>query len=306
MCLPYLLEYGKIKRVMKMEILQMRYFYETAQNENIAKTAEQFTVPASSVSASIKRLEKELGVALFDRSCNKIKLNAKGYLLAENLREIFEKFENTLTKITEKVPEPKEIRILIKARRKWITDLIVEYKQSHPDVQFRIYNDIHMDNVDNFDIIVDEQSDAYGNLDRFLLSVEEICVKASKNSPLVGQKLSFRQLREQPFVMPRKAVGIRKLLESTGKKHGFVPNITIECNDSYCLARYVTADMGLTLGSRRALANDIEKDIVSLDITDFNETQLVYVYHKKINEIDTTIKDFCDFLYAKRQKFITD
>ena len=284
-----------------MEILQMRYFYETAQNENIAKTAEQFMVCASSVSASIKRLEKELGVSLFDRSCNRIKLNDKGYLFAEALREIFEKFDNTLTKVTEKVLEPKEICILIKARRKWITDLIVEYKQSHPDVQFRIYNDIHMDDVDNFDIIVDEQSDAYEGFDRFILSVEEICIKASKNSPLVGKTLSFRQLREQLFVMPRKAIGIRKLLESTGRKHGFVPKITIECNDSYCLAKYVTADMGLTLGSRRALENNIEKDIVPLDITDFNEIQLVCVYHQRINENDATIKDFCDFLYTKRQ-----
>lgn len=285
-----------------MEILQMRYFYETAQNENIAKTAEKFMVPASSVSASIKRFEKELGVTLFERSCNRIKLNDKGYLFAESLREIFEKFEDTLAKVTEKVPKPKEICILIKARRKWITDLIVEYKQFHPDVQFRIYNDIHMDDVDNFDIIIDEQSDAYGDLHRFLLAVEEICVKASKNNPLVGQTLSFSQLREQQFVMPRKAIGIRKLLESTGKKYGFVPNITIECNDSYCLARYVTADMGLTLGSRRALENDIEKDIVSLDITDFNEAQLVYVYYQKNNDIDATIKDFLDFLYTKRQK----
>ena len=285
-----------------MEILQMRYFYETAQNENIAKTAEQFMVPSSSVSASIKRLEKELGVTLFERSCNRIKLNDKGYLFAESLREIFEKFEDTLAKVTEKVPKPKEICILIKARRKWITDLIVEYKQSHPDVQFRIYNDIRMDDVDNFDIIVDEQSDVYGDLYRFLLTVEEICVKASKNSPLVGKTLSFRQLREQPFVMPRKAIGIRKLLEGTGKKYGFVPNITIECNDSYCLARYVTAGMGLTLGSCRALEDDIEKDIVSLDITDFNEIQLVYVYHRRINKNNSTIKDFLDFLYTKRQK----
>ena len=201
----------------------MRYFYETAQNENIAKTAEQFMVPSSSVSASIKRLEKELGVTLFERSCNRIKLNDKGYLFAESLREIFEKFENTLTKVTEKTPEPKEICILIKARRKMITDLIVEYKQSHPDVRFHIYNDIHMYDVDNFDIIVDEQSDAYGDLHRFLLTVEEICVKASKNSPLVGQTLSFHQLREETFVMPRKAIAIRKLLESTGKKTDSYP-----------------------------------------------------------------------------------
>lgn len=285
-----------------MEILQMRYFYETAKNENIAKTASCFMVPASSVSASIKRLESELGVTLFDRSCNKIKLNDKGYLLAESLQEIFEKFDTTLTKITGKAPESREICILIKARRKWITDLIIEYKLYHPDVQFRIYNDSHINDVDHYDIIIDEQSDVYTDLHRFLLATEEICVKASKNNPLVGQTLKFCQLREQPFVIPRKAIGIRMLLENTCKKYGFIPNITIECNDSYCLARYIAADMGLSLGSRRALENDIEKDIVSLDITDFHEAQLVYVYYKKINEPDAMIKDFCDYLYTKRQK----
>ena len=42
-----------------MEMLQLRYFYESAMAESISKTAQKFMVPASSVSASIKRLEKE-------------------------------------------------------------------------------------------------------------------------------------------------------------------------------------------------------------------------------------------------------
>ena len=40
-----------------MELLQLRYFFESAKNENFAKTAEKYMVPASSVSASVKRLE---------------------------------------------------------------------------------------------------------------------------------------------------------------------------------------------------------------------------------------------------------
>ena len=44
-----------------MELLQLRYFYESAKNENFAKTAEKYMVPASSISASVKRLEEELG-----------------------------------------------------------------------------------------------------------------------------------------------------------------------------------------------------------------------------------------------------
>lgn len=175
-----------------MEFLQLRYFYESAQNENFAKTAEKFMVPASSVSASVKRLEQELGVEL-----------------------------------------------------------------------------------------------------------EKICIKASKDSPLVGQQLSFRQLREQPFVMTRKSSGVRKLLESTAKRHGFVPNVAIECNDSYCLLRYVKTGMGLTLGSYRALSDEVEKDVVALDIIDFNEIQSVYVYHRRFEPGDCTLLEFCEFLKCK-------
>ena len=282
-----------------MEILQLRYFYETSKNESIAKTAEKFMVPASSVSASIKRLENEVGVTLFDRYSNKIKLNDKGFMFAESLGDIFDKLENTLLNFSEKTTEQKEICILIKARRKWITDLIIKYKKTHPDVQFKIYNDIHMDDTENFDIIVDEQSDIYDNMEKFIISVEEICIKASKDSSLVGRKLSFNQLKNVPFVMPRKAIGIRKLLDNTGNKHGFKPNIAIECNDSYCLSRYVEADMGITLGSRRALNDSIEKNIVPLDITDFSEVQIVCVYHRKTAENDINLKSFCDFLNAE-------
>lgn len=56
-----------------MEMLQLKYFLESAKSESFAKTAEKYMVPASSVSASVKCLEQELGCSLFDRSCNRIK-----------------------------------------------------------------------------------------------------------------------------------------------------------------------------------------------------------------------------------------
>ena len=101
--------------------------------------------------------------------------------------------------------------------------------------------------------------------------------------------------------MPRKDIAIRRLLEETGKKHGFEPNVAIECNDSYCLSRYVQAGMGLTLGSRRALRGELEQGLVALDVTDFSEAQLVYVYHRKFSSSNASIQEFCSFLSQKRR-----
>lgn len=190
---------------------------------------------------------------------------------------------------------------MIRTRRKWITELIIEYKELHPHSRFRISNDFYLRDFDDFDIIVDEQSDIYGDRQRFLLAVEQFCIKASRSNPLVGQALTFRSLREQPFIMPPKNNGVRRLLENTGKRYGFSPNIAIECNDTYCLSKYVKANMGLTLGSRRALSSEAEKDIVALNVTDFHESQSVYVYHRRFNTQEKELKAFCEFLLTKGQ-----
>ena len=113
-----------------MELLQLRYFYETAKHQSIAKTAKKYMVPPSSVSASIKRLETELDVSLFERQSNKITLSEKGHILADSLGEIFEKLQSTVHEISSKEKQTPEIYILIQARRKWVTELIIEYKKT--------------------------------------------------------------------------------------------------------------------------------------------------------------------------------
>ena len=67
---------------MKINLNQLQYFLEVAQSENITKTAQAHLLPPSAVSSSIKKLEQELGVELFDRAHNKISLNAKGKYFA--------------------------------------------------------------------------------------------------------------------------------------------------------------------------------------------------------------------------------
>ena len=76
-----------------MELLQLRYFFESANLESFAKTAEKYMVPASSVSASVKRLEAELGCRLFDRTSNRIVLNENGKRMMDSLKVIFDELD---------------------------------------------------------------------------------------------------------------------------------------------------------------------------------------------------------------------
>lgn len=281
-----------------MNLRQLRYFYETAQNQNLAKTAQKYMVPASSVSATIKRLEDELGVKLFDRQSNKLVLNAKGRIFASEVMKAFDKIDNAVSKVSKKQTEKPNIKILVKARPKWIAELIVQYMAASPDVNFIISNDYTKEEIDEFDIVIDEMSDKYQNLQRFLLSVEMLCVKAASNSHLVGKQLTFEKLKNEVFILQSHGNSMRSRYEKICQSLGVMPNVAIECNDRQLLQFYVQSGLGLTIGTYRALSDDTQNLISPLTVIDFNETQSVYVFYKSTENPE--IKDFCDFLYTKR------
>lgn len=283
-----------------MNLRQLMYFYETSLNENLSKTAEKYMVPSSSVSASIKRLEDELGVKLFERTANKLHLNAKGQLFAEELRESFRRIDQTVQRITAKEVEKPVLRIVIQARPKWLTELIAEFQSKHPNINFIISIDYALRSFNSFDVVIGEKCKSLNEWDHFLLSSEIICVKAAINSPLLYRELTFRQLANEPFVLPCIGNGMRNLYEKTCKQHGFQPNVAIECNDRQCLQYYVETGMALTVGAYRALNDHSQDGIAPLNVLDFNATQEVYVFYRKTSPVNIPLKEFCDFLYFKR------
>ncbi|MBQ8815502.1 MAG: LysR family transcriptional regulator [Lachnospiraceae bacterium] len=281
-----------------MDLLQLRYFYESAKYENFSKTAQKYSVPTSSVSAAVKRLETEIGVPLFTRASNRIVLNSDGRRLADALRIAFAQIDGTIASISSREEENTEIRMLLRARSKWITDLAIEYKQSHPEVVFYISNDKEIVEFDRFDIVIDQQSAAYSDRERFLLSIEQLCIKASRSSRFAGQVLTIDQIKGEPFIVMSEGSAMRRLLEDVGKRHGFSPNIAIECNDRQCLHECAKQGMGLVLGSMRSLQEENQRDLVPLNVTDFNEIQPVYVYYAAPVS-SPTLEQFLNFLRRK-------
>ena len=284
-----------------MELLQLRYFYESAKQESFAKTAEKYMVPTTSVSASIKRLETELGTQLFDRSSNKISLNEKGFVFFGTVEDIFARLNEAVSTITDNDSPGSTIKILIKARRKWITELIIQYKKQFPHVCFQISHDALISKHELFDIIIDEKNDRYSGMEAFLLNVEDICVKSSKSNPLTNKILSFKDLRDHDFLVSQKGGRMWQVLEKHASKNGFIPKVSLESNDRQCLIRYTEAGLGLLLGSKNALRDESEKNLAALNVIDFNETQAVYVYFNPESIRDISVNSFLSFLKTTAQ-----
>ena len=63
-----------------MDLTQLAYFRTIAKTGSLTKAAEALSLSQPALSASLRRLEHELGVPLFDRAPNRITLNSYGEL----------------------------------------------------------------------------------------------------------------------------------------------------------------------------------------------------------------------------------
>ena len=77
-----------------MDISQLKYFEVCANLENITKAADKLNIVQPALSQSIRKLEVELGVNLFDRIGRSIRLNDNGRILLKYTGQILALMES--------------------------------------------------------------------------------------------------------------------------------------------------------------------------------------------------------------------
>ena len=253
-----------------MELLQLRYFYESAKNENFSKTAKAYMVPTSSVSASIKRLENELGCELFDRTANRIQLNANGQLLCRTLNSVFNDIDRVVEEISEHIEDTRQINILVRGMREKVAELITEYSTKHPNVVFKTMFDYDDCNIDEYDVIIDAEKEMYAGYDKTELFDMRLRLKCSADSALCQKKIYLNQLKNCSFVSMGANSNMHRILTDACMAAGFIPKFSVVCNDIACCKKFIAAGMGIGIARQNNHPSGSE-GICDLDVADFDE-----------------------------------
>ncbi len=263
-----------------MDLLQLRYFYDSANYMSISKTAEKYNVPPTSVSASIRRLEEELGCRLFDRTPNRILLNEKGRLMRESLKRIFDEMDAMLRAVSRGVDDAKEIKILVKAIRTLMTEQMIQYKSRYAHTRFKLVADFDETDPTDYDLVVDTEGDRYAGYEAVPLGRQRICIYAAADSGLCGRKLCLTDLAKEPFVVMSQRGTHGRIFAAACEQAGFSPSIVAQVNDSACFRKIISS--GVAIGVTGEFAGSVTNSstLVPLDVTDFEQEQTICLYYK--------------------------
>jgi DNA-binding transcriptional LysR family regulator len=124
-----------------MTLQQLRYFLEAADKGSFSAAAEALLMAQPSLSDQIRRLEAELGVALFTRAGRRLVLTEAGRMLRPHA-------ERTLAAAEEAVESVKEVRTLKggtvsfgtfgSAHHYLLGGLVQDFRRRYPDVRVRV------------------------------------------------------------------------------------------------------------------------------------------------------------------------
>ena len=116
----------------------MKYAVEVANAGSLNKASEELLIAPPNLSRSIKELEADLGIMIFDRSSRGMVLTRRGEEFVHYARKILEQIDDVERVFKETPPEKKQFSISV-PRASYIADAFVRFTKSIGNEPVEIY-----------------------------------------------------------------------------------------------------------------------------------------------------------------------
>lgn len=288
-----------------MEFRQLEYFIEVAKQLNFTKAAEQLCIAQSAISKSIKKLEKDLGVLLFNRVDKKVMLTAEGEVLLRHARRILEQVRHAQEEIEEmRGLEKGEVRIGLPSMvgSYYFPGIILDFKKQYPHLQFTLYEQgtmkvqrmISNGDIDMGVIVQDTIAD---DLEAVPFLEEEMCVCVPKGHPFAEREsVTYEEVAREPLVLFQEGYFQRELIAEAGRRMGVPLTVRFETNQISLLKSLVARGSGITLFLHMVVANDPDLVAVSLQPPVYLKLAIAWKKHAYLSLAN---QEFLSFLMER-------
>ncbi len=256
-----------------MELRHLTYFVTIASTGGFGKAARTLHVSQSAISEQMRDLEREVGVALIDRSQRQIRLTAQGEVFLTGARTTLQAAERTVQAVQQSMRGEighLTIGFFVGGNGSFFPTVIRRFRARHKDVHVSLVEMTPMRQVDallrgDIDIAFTRPLPAHlqGQLSSKRVYSEPLYAVLPKTHAAAKQKqISIRSIAEERFVMVDRNASLvvfDKIL-SLCTEAGFSPNIAATASASSGVLALVEAGEGVSIipeGSRFMASKEI-------------------------------------------------
>lgn len=238
-----------------MELLQLRYFQTVARFEHMTRASEELGIAQPALSHTIARLEKELGVPLFDRVGRHIHLNHFGRAYLQRVERIFEELvqgERELNDLAE--GRQGEIELGMSVATHLLPDLLSAFLKDHPTIHFQL-SQHEVKTVANIalqltkgtcDLYISSPLLQQPGVTSVTLLTEDIVLAVPSMHPFAERShVHLQEVANEAFVSLKPGHSLRELTDSFCQQMGFRPKILFESDEPSTIRGLIKAGQGI-------------------------------------------------------------
>jgi DNA-binding transcriptional LysR family regulator len=245
-----------------MDLRQLSYFVAVAEEGQFTRAAVRVSVAQPAVSAQIRRLEQELGEALFHRDRSAVRLTIAGEALLPHARAALaaaDRGRDTIASLRGLLHGRLEVGVAGPVDHRF-AEALGDFHRANPGVEIAF---THQQNEPLLEAVAEGEVDAaivgigaqpvpQGVRTR-VVATEPLVLATRRGDPLSNRKtITLAQLREQPMITLVRGSGLRTVLENACRDAGIVPRITAEVGELAALVELAAEGLGVAILPRSA------------------------------------------------------
>lgn len=283
-----------------MELLQLKYFQSVAKYENITKAAKELHISQPSLSITIKRLEDELNVPLFNRKGKKIELSVFGKNFLKHVDSIMSQIENAKSEILEMYGQKNTHLSITTNASFFLSGVLKEFLMVNSEITLtqsiiNEYDDIKGKLQDrSIDFAITSPSLDDPDIETIDLIEEEIVVVIPKTHPLAHKKFIYlSEVKDEDFIEVTENNSFKNITNKLFEQAGFSPNVIFE-GDSYIISELLETKRVVSLAPVSICLKSKSNFYSILRLKDKNKTRKISISYKKGIHLSELSKKFLD------------
>ncbi|AZZ61064.1 LysR family transcriptional regulator [Oenococcus sp. UCMA 16435] len=275
-----------------MDSEYLKTFVTLAKGKNYTQAADLLYISQSSLTKRIQKIEKQLGVNLFNRNTKSVELSKYGYIYLEYAEKILQLEQECLKKIDQAVVHENSLIIgsipsigqygISKEITNFIKDTGAEIKII-TEPSGKLEKLLHSNQCD-FAFIREVKDKKYSK--QIPYAEDQMVAVLPKNHHLANLKeISISQLEKEFFLLEPKGSRPYNLCVNLCKNYGFVPNVIYTDRQIENIVDLVADGMGISLLMSKLVPKETSR-IVSIPIKPTVSTSISLCYMTDANLTD--------------------